>query len=169
MKLGLFKRKSDQPFDKAITSINSHKQNMSLPVVQKEIWEDCLNNIDSRINRELDDVANVISSMAADIIREAALLLILGIVDHNYAEASTTANKVLYLVNLYRGQNLQGERYNLTLNEKRDLIIEAQAQVISSANLIAKAKKDNKLNIEMALEKQKKLTRLSENLLSHTS
>ena len=169
MKLGLFKKKNIQPLNKVVTSIDAYKDNMGLPSVQKDVWEDCLNNVDSRINRELDDVANVISSMAADIIQEAALLLILGIVDHNYAEASTTANKVLYLVNLYRGQNLQGEKYNLTLNEKRDLIVEAQAQVISCANLIAKAKKDNKLNIEMALEKQKKFTRLSENLLSHTS
>lgn len=169
MKLGLFKKKNIQPLNKVVTSIDAYKDNMRLPAVQKDVWEDCLNNVDSRINRELDDVANVISSMATDIIQEAALLLILGIVDHNYAEASTTANKVLYLVNLYRGQNLQGEKYNLTLNEKRDLIVEAQAQVISCANLIAKAKKDNKLNIEMALEKQKKFTRLSENLLSHTS
>jgi hypothetical protein len=167
MRLSLFKKKDSNSLNTMASPVESYKNNMGLPVIRRELRDDCLSNIDSRINRELDDVANIISSMAADIIQEAALLLILGIVDQSYAEASTTANKVLYLVNLYRGQNLQGEKYDLSLNEKRDLIVEAQAQVIASANLIAKAKRENKLNIELALEQQRKLTMLSENLLSH--
>ena len=167
MKLSLFKKKDSNLLNTMASPVESYKNNMGLPAIRRELRDDCLSNIESRINRELDDVANIVSSMAADIIQEAALLLILGIVDQSYAEASTTANKVLYLVNLYRGQNLQGEKYDLSLNEKRDLIVEAQAQVIASANLIAKAKRENKLNIEMALEQQRKLTKLSENLLSH--
>ncbi len=138
---------------------------MELPSVAQGIRHDCMMNLDMRIARELDDVANVISQNAADIIHEAALLLQLGVVDPVYAQASTTANKILYLVNMYRGQNLQGEAYEMTLDQKKCLIAEAQAQFNACSNQASLAKQNNTLNIERALEKQKQLTRSTETIL----
>ena len=43
---------------------------MELPSVAQGIRHDCMTNLDMRIARELDDVANVISQNAADIIQD---------------------------------------------------------------------------------------------------
>jgi len=140
-------------------------KSMGLPNIPQGVRTECQSNIEKRILRELDDAANVISQNAAGIISEAALLLQLGIVDPVYAEASTTANKVLYLVNMYRGQDLQGGSYVMSLEQKCSLISEAQAQVIACSNRIAEAKRSNTVNIEKALEKQRSINRAAQQLL----
>lgn len=140
-------------------------KDMGLPNIPQGIRTECQTNIESRVLRELDDAANVISQNAASIISEAALLLQLGIVDPVYAESSTAANKILYLVNIYRGQDLQGTSYDMSLEQKCSLISEAQAQVISCSNRIAEAKRLNTVNIEKALEKQRSINQATHQLL----
>lgn len=105
----------------------------------------------------VDQNADGVNRAALALRRESDLLLTLGISDPFAAKAGVLAQRALELSNAGRGVDLDARRHEVTVEQRTELVSQAIAFVSRAEMLMAEAKKKNRANIDMALERQSRL------------
>jgi hypothetical protein len=112
-------------------------------------------SLTEQLHAVVDRNADGVNQMALSIRRESDLLLTLGISDPLAAKAGSLAQKALELSNTSRGLTLQALKHDVSVAERTRYVSQAIAFVSSAEILLSEAKKKNRRNIDMALERQK--------------
>lgn len=133
----------------------------SLSIQMKQINPVQANKAKDSLVSQINDVINSNADGAVVIalrVRQSTdLLLSLGISDPASAQASIWAQQALHLVNVGRGNDLQGKKLNLTLEQRLEIVSSALGAVLMAERLLEDARSQNQAGITQAIQKQQQI------------
>ena len=104
------------------------------------------------LREDVDDVLNLhadgINAICLKVRQQSDVLLMLGISDPEAAKASMFAQHGLQLANVGRGEDLKGNRLNLTADERIEIVSHAMSAAVMAENLLKSALKNNTALLE---------------------
>ncbi len=115
------------------------------------------NSLVSQIDEVINNNADGAVVIALRVRQSTDLLLSLGISDPASAQASIWAQQALHLVNVGRGNDLQGKKLNLSLEQRLEVVSSALGAVLMAEKLLEDARSQNQLGITQAIKKQQQI------------